>query len=166
MIMNANVSFTKDINIRRAIIHAIDKARFIEEEFAGLEQPVTQLLPYSAPYCNVDLSPKWAYDFDKAKRLNCPVPDPGKDGGLPGWATIVIIVISVALAAVLAFALVMYARERQGRPVFMPIDPEEETLVAKPEQGPEGPPPSQAAIGHTSPYPMAPAMNPHGFSVA
>jgi ABC-type transport system substrate-binding protein len=166
MIMNANASFTKDINIRRAIIHAIDKARFIEEEFAGLEQPVTQLLPYSAPYCNVDLSPKWAYDFDKAKRLNCPIPDPGKDGGLPGWATIVIIVISVALAAVLAFALVMYARERQGRPVFMPIDPEEETLVAKPEQGPEGPPPSQALIGHTSPYPMAPAMNPHGFSVA
>ena len=68
MVMNTNASHTKDIETRRAIIHAVDKARFIKEEFAGLEQPVTQLLPYSAPFCNVDLNPKWAYDFEKVSK--------------------------------------------------------------------------------------------------
>ena len=139
MIMNVNASATKDIKVREAIIHAIDKARFIKEEFAGLEQPVTQLLPYSAPYCNVDLNPKWAYDLEKAELLNCPVP--GKDGRLPGWTTALIIIGSVALAGFMACALVMYVREKQGNPVFMPIDPEEETLVPKVEQRPGGPPP-------------------------
>merc|ERR1712127_532075 len=52
---------------------SVDKARFIKEEFAGLEQPVTQLLPFNTPFCNVDLNPKWAYDFEKAELLNCPV---------------------------------------------------------------------------------------------
>ena len=37
MIMNANKKGTDDIKVRQAIIHAIDKARFIEGEFAGLE---------------------------------------------------------------------------------------------------------------------------------
>ena len=51
MVMNTDASHTKDIETRRAIIHAVDKARFIKEEFAGLEQPVTQLLPYNTPFC-------------------------------------------------------------------------------------------------------------------
>jgi len=76
MIMNTNANHTKDVETRRAIIHAVDKTRFIKKEFAGLEQPVTQLLPYNAPYCNVDLNPKWAYDFEKAELLNCAVIEP------------------------------------------------------------------------------------------
>ena len=49
---NTNASHTKNIDTRRAIIHAVDKARFIKEEFAGLEQPVTQLLPFNTPFCS------------------------------------------------------------------------------------------------------------------
>ena len=26
-----------------------------------------------APYCDVDLTPRWDYDFEKAEFLNCPV---------------------------------------------------------------------------------------------
>ena len=67
LVFNGNKAPMDDISVRRAVIHAIDKSSFLEEEFAGLEQPVTQLLPMSAPYCNVDLSPKWGYDFEKAR---------------------------------------------------------------------------------------------------
>lgn len=122
VIMNTNVEHTRDIQTRRAIIHAIDKSRFIQEEFAGLEQPVTQLLPYSAPYCNVDLNPKWAYDFDKAELLNCPAPAPDRESAvLPTWAIIVIIIGAVLFVVVIIFAGFMYRRERQGNPIFVTL---------------------------------------------
>ena len=69
VIMNTNKAPTSDIVTRRAIIHAVDKSRFIKEEFAGLEQPVYQQMPFSAPYCNVELNPTWAFDFEKAQLL-------------------------------------------------------------------------------------------------
>merc|ERR1712013_640974 len=69
---NSNKAPMDDISTRLAIIHAIDKASLVEEEFAGLQQPVMQLLPKSAPFCNVDLSPRLGYDLEKAKLLNCP----------------------------------------------------------------------------------------------
>jgi hypothetical protein len=146
MIMNANKKGTDDIKVRQAIIHAIDKARFIKGEFAGLEQPVTQLLPYSAPYCNVDLSPTWAYDFEKAVLLNCPIAQPGiaqpgiaqpgiaQPGGLPGWAIAIIVIASVLFVGLLAFTFLMYYRERQGKPVFTRLEAfEPEESVANPE---------------------------------
>ena len=34
--MNTNREYTNDVNVRRAVIHAVDKAEFIENEFAGL----------------------------------------------------------------------------------------------------------------------------------
>ena len=51
LVMNTNATHTRDIETRRAIIHAVDKARFVKEEFKGLEQPVTQLLPLNTPFC-------------------------------------------------------------------------------------------------------------------
>jgi ABC-type transport system substrate-binding protein len=119
VILNTNVEHTKDIRTRQAIIHAIDKSRFIKEEFAGLEQPVTQLLPYSAPYCNVDLNPKWAYDFEKAELLNCPA---NKPGVLPAWAIIVIVLATVLFIVAVTFACLMYYRERQGKPIFLMME--------------------------------------------
>ena len=145
MVMNTNASHTKNIDTRRAIIHAVDKARFIKEEFAGLERPVTQLLPYNAPYCNVDLNPKWAYDFEKAELLNCPVmpspsPPPAPSSppmasdsdDLPAWAIIVIVIVCVLLVAVLTFAIIMYMREKSGNPIFSTL--EEKTVSAKPSE--------------------------------
>ena len=51
LVMNTNATHTRDIETRRAIIHAVDKARFVKEEFKGLEQPVSQLLPFNTPFC-------------------------------------------------------------------------------------------------------------------
>jgi hypothetical protein len=30
------------------------------------------LIPRDAPYCDVDLTPRWDYDFEKATLMNCP----------------------------------------------------------------------------------------------
>lgn len=38
VIMITNATGTHDIKTRQAIIHAMDKARFLKEDFAGLEQ--------------------------------------------------------------------------------------------------------------------------------
>jgi nickel transport system substrate-binding protein len=63
LVLNTGRVPTNDIATRQAMIHAINKAPMIDSELSDLEQPVTQLLPYSAPYCNVDLNPKWSYDL-------------------------------------------------------------------------------------------------------
>lgn len=117
LVMNTNAEHTKNIETRRAIIHAVDKSVFIEEEFAGLEQPVDQLLPFSAPYCNVDLSPKWAYDFEKAELLNCPARN-----NLGGGAITGIVVGCLAFVGLLGFMYKMYSREKAGKPMFAPMD--------------------------------------------
>mmetsp|Transcript_35396 Transcript_35396/g.64807 ORF Transcript_35396/g.64807 Transcript_35396/m.64807 type:complete len:724 (-) Transcript_35396:68-2239(-) len=71
IIMNANKPPTDDLKLRKVIMHAINKAAIIDKEFAGMEQPVDALFPKNAPYCNVDLTPRWDYDFEKAKMLWC-----------------------------------------------------------------------------------------------
>lgn len=127
LVMNTNVEHTRDVRTRQAIIHAVDKSRFIKEEFAGLEQPVSQLLPYNAPFCNVDLNPKWAYDFEKAKLLNCPAQSPG----LAVWAIVVIVVGALLLLASVALLVFMYRREKQGNPIFVMLKAQDLQLDTK-----------------------------------
>lgn len=119
VVFNSNRAPTDDIQVRRAIIHAIDKASFLEEEFAGLEQPVTQLLPRSAPFCNVDLSPKWGYDLEKAQFLNCPA-EASDDSGLEAGAIAGIAIGGVAILVLLGLVLRMIHGERTGKPLFAP----------------------------------------------
>ena len=116
MIMNTNAEHTRDIDTRRAIIHAVDKSRFIKDEFAGLEQPVSQMLPWSAPYCNVDLNPKWSYDFQKALLLHCPSPT---EKSVPLAVMIGVIAASVAVVLLLICCMCyLVRREKAGSPVF------------------------------------------------
>lgn len=134
IVFNSNKAPTDDIIVRQAIIHSIDKNKFLEEEFAGLESPVTQLLPESAPYCNVDLWPKWGYDPEKAKLLNCPddpvyinvetvteiekIKEIEKDLGPGGVAGVC---IAAAVGVGLLFLVCrMIQREKQGKPMFAP----------------------------------------------
>jgi nickel transport system substrate-binding protein len=129
LVMNTNAEHTSDIKTRQAIIHAIDKSVFIEEEFAGLEQPVSQLLPFSAPYCNVDLSPKWAYDFQKAELLNCPIKIEAAEApnsALGGGAIAGITIGAVVLVGLVGLVAKMITRERQGKPMFAQINDEKE----------------------------------------
>lgn len=72
IILNGNKPPTNDIEVRKAIIHAVDKAAIIDRELAGFAEPEDSLFPRNAPYCDVDLTPRWDYDLQKAQFINCP----------------------------------------------------------------------------------------------
>jgi len=133
-VMNTGRAPTNNIKTRQAIIHAVNKAVFIEKEFLGLEQPVSELLPLSAPFSNVDLSPKWSYDLEKAKLLNCPssltaAATPASDGLVAG-----LVVAGCVVAGLFILVIRMIVRERQGKPIFLPLAVEEPTQG----KGPKG----------------------------
>jgi len=73
VIINSGKAPTDDIELRKAIIHGIDKARIINKELNGIGEAVDRLFPKSAPYSSVELTPRWDYDPQKAQLLNCPV---------------------------------------------------------------------------------------------
>ena len=117
LVMNTNREPTNDINVRKAIIHGINKAEFIDKEFAGLEQPVNQFLPLSAPYCDVDLNPKWDYDLEKALLLNCgDVND--TNGSISVWAIATIVIALFVVLGLGGFIFHMIDREKKGKPLF------------------------------------------------
>lgn len=74
IVLNTAKAPTDDIQNRKAIVHGVDKKRIIDKELAGLAEAVQSLFPQSAPYSNFDLTPIPAYDFEKAKMINCPEP--------------------------------------------------------------------------------------------
>ena len=76
IIMNAG---TVPIDVRKTIVHAVDKGYIIDKELGGIEEPVSQLFPEAAPYCDVYLTPKFDYDLEKAEELNCPEHDEHED---------------------------------------------------------------------------------------
>jgi len=72
IIFNTAKAPTDDIQMRKVIIHAINKAAIIAKELHGLAEPVDGLFPKTAPYCNLALTPRWDYDIEKAELLICP----------------------------------------------------------------------------------------------
>jgi len=72
IILNANKAPTNNITLRKVIMHAVHKADIIDKELYGFASPVDALFPKNAPYCDVDLTPRWDYDLEKAKLLRCP----------------------------------------------------------------------------------------------
>lgn len=127
LVFNGNKAPADDISLRRAVIHAIDKSTFLENEFAGLEQPVDQLLPQSAPYCNVELSPKWGYDVEKATLLNCPdisLSSAEAESSMSSGAIAGIVIASVVGVALLGLVARMIHGERTGKPMFTPAKSE------------------------------------------
>ena len=58
---------------KNAHIHAVDKASIVDSELGGEDEVVTQLFSENVPYCDLDLTPKFDYDLDKAVLLNCPL---------------------------------------------------------------------------------------------
>ena len=71
VIFNTAKAPTNDLRTRKSIIHAVDKASIIEKELGILAKPVNNLFPQKAPYCDVELTPRWDYDMEKARLLNC-----------------------------------------------------------------------------------------------
>lgn len=72
VVMNAAKAPTDDIQLRKVIMHAIDKASIVDSELAGSSMVADSLFPRDAPYCNVELTPRWDYDIEKATLMNCP----------------------------------------------------------------------------------------------
>jgi hypothetical protein len=71
IIINANKAPTNDLILRKAIIHGVNKADIIDKELYGFAEPVDALFPKNAPYCDIDLTPRWDYDAQKADLLRC-----------------------------------------------------------------------------------------------
>ena len=71
IVLNAGKAPLDNLNIRKTIIHAIDKVKIIDDNLGGLFKPVDNVFPRDAPYCDVDITPRWDYDFEKALFLNC-----------------------------------------------------------------------------------------------
>jgi ABC-type transport system substrate-binding protein len=71
MLLNSGKPPLDDINLRKTIIHAINKPAIIQDELAGMQVVVDNVFPLIAPYADVDLTPRWDYDFEKASLLSC-----------------------------------------------------------------------------------------------
>jgi ABC-type transport system substrate-binding protein len=74
VLLNSGKAPLDDINLRKTIIHAIDKKTIIDDNLGGIFKPVDNVFPMDAPYCDVSLTPHWDFDLEKAEFLNCPVP--------------------------------------------------------------------------------------------
>lgn len=72
IVMNAAKAPTNDIKLRKLIMHAVNKAAIVDTELAGSSIVADSLFAKDMPYCNIDLTPRWDYDIEKAQLLNCP----------------------------------------------------------------------------------------------
>jgi len=71
LLLNSGKAPLDDINLRKTIIHAINKQKIVQTDLAGLPTIVDNVFPLIAPYSDVDLTPRWDYDFEKATLLSC-----------------------------------------------------------------------------------------------
>ena len=120
VVLNTGKAPTDELQVRKIVIHAVDKTAIIKKELAGLSETADSLFPKDAPYSSAVLTPIPDYDFEKAKLLNCPEGGQG-GGGLSSGAIAAIAVLGAVAAAGLLGLAVMYKREKAGDPVFQPL---------------------------------------------
>lgn len=68
IVINTNQEILKDIKVRKALQHAVNKQEISDGIFYGLEQPADTLFSKTVPYCDVPLE-VYTYNLDKAKAL-------------------------------------------------------------------------------------------------
>lgn len=118
VVLNTDKAPTNSLQTRKVIIHAVDKSAIIDKELAGLDEPVDQLFSKRAPYCHVDLTPKWDYDIEKAQLLNCPTSD---DDDIPTGLIAAVAVCGAAVVGLVTMISYMRFKEQQGKPLFSPL---------------------------------------------
>lgn len=84
LMMHNEDPILKDVRVRRAIAHAVDRGRIIEAKFHGFAVPATGLLP-PMHWSYEDEVDTYDYDPDRARRLldEAGYPDPDGPGGQP-----------------------------------------------------------------------------------
>jgi len=119
IIINSNKAPTNDLTLRKVIMHAVDKATIIDSELYGMAEPVDALFPKNAPYCGVDLTPRWDYDFEKAQLLRCPTQAQTQttvmtadEDGVNVAVVIIIVCAVVVLASIAALAMFIYGKKQ------------------------------------------------------
>lgn len=112
-----------DDTIRQVVVHAVNKNPIIQDDLGGFEEPVSQLFPISAPYCDVNLVPKLDYDLEKALLLNCPEESSSKKSTSTknGPYVPLFAVAAVLVALLIGGMCYMARREREGQPMFAPL---------------------------------------------
>ena len=125
VIFNTAKAPTDNEQNRKAMIHAIDKQAIIDAELSGLEDGIDALFPKDAPYCHGDLTPKWSYDIEKAKLINCPA-STSSSGVSTDTLVAIVVPFSVLLALSVSFVLYMRSKEMEGKPIYSPLVPSEE----------------------------------------
>jgi hypothetical protein len=106
----------------------------IEAELGGFESPTDSLFNPLLPYCDIDLTPKFDYDLEKAELLNCPEVETvteyvetdgsSKKKSSSGDAALyggLAAAFAVALLLSVGFVTYMASKERAGEPVFAPL---------------------------------------------
>ena len=69
LLLNSGQPPLDDIEVRKIIIHAINKPAIVEQEQVG--EVVHNVFPLHAPDCDVALTPRWDYDLEKSTLLSC-----------------------------------------------------------------------------------------------
>merc|ERR1712194_407553 len=118
IIMNANKAPTDDLTFRKVVMHSVNKAAIIDKELYGFAEPIDTLFPKNAPYCGLDLTPRWDYDIEKAKLLRCPATATMSTTNTSDEGIDVVVVIAIIAALAVVFvvagvALFLYGK-RQG----------------------------------------------------
>jgi len=118
VIINSGQEPTDDISLRKAIIHGVDKASIIRSELGGIGEAVDRLFPRSAPHSDLELTPRWDYDIEKATMLNCPalptVSEGNEEDGGDDNQLALILAIALGVATLIAglAAVVFFQRWR------------------------------------------------------
>lgn len=122
VVFNTNKAPTDDITVRKMMIHAVDKATIIGNELAGIDEPVDSLFPKNAPYCNIDLTPRWDYDIEKAALL-CgeSTSSSSSSDDIPGGVIAILVILGVLVAFFFGLLCFMRKREVDGKPLFTPL---------------------------------------------
>lgn len=68
IVINSKKKATKDLKVRMAIQHAVNKEAISRGVFYGIERKADSLLHTSIPYCNIELLP-YEYNIEKAAML-------------------------------------------------------------------------------------------------
>jgi nickel transport system substrate-binding protein len=68
LLLNTARGHTRELAVRKALNHAVDKKSIADNIFYGLQIPADTLMPASTPYCDIPLTP-YNYDPEKAIAL-------------------------------------------------------------------------------------------------